>query len=108
MAVVAFDAWHRLFGGNPSLVGRTIRPNSRGYTVVGVMPRGFRFPDDTNVWIPALADGQAAGSGLIITAPNVLARLAPGVTLPEAVAALTRADDAEGFILHRYEPPHAV
>jgi hypothetical protein len=94
VAVIAFDAWHWLFGGSPSLVGGTIRLNSRAYTVVGVMPRGFRFPDDTDVWIPALADRQAAGSGLIITAPSVLARLAPGTTLPEAVAALTRADDA--------------
>src|SRR5947208_2055803 len=51
MVVVISDRlWHARFGGDPSIVGRVITLNGQGSTVVGVMPPGFQYPNDTDVW----------------------------------------------------------
>lgn len=44
VAVLSFDAWQRYFGGDQAIVGHAIKLNQRAYTVIGVMPAGFRFP----------------------------------------------------------------
>jgi putative ABC transport system permease protein len=52
-AVVSYALWQRRFGGDPGIVGKTIRFNGRVRTVVGVMPRYFDFPTPrTDVWLP--------------------------------------------------------
>src|ERR1700693_3274838 len=53
--VVLSDAfWQRRFGGNPSVVGCSILMDGEATTVVGIMPRGFFFPDhQTDYWVPA-------------------------------------------------------
>src|SRR4051794_9610383 len=51
MVVVISDRlWRERFGGDPSIVGRVITLNGQGSTVVGVMPPGFHYPNDTDVW----------------------------------------------------------
>ena len=45
--------WSRWFGGDPSILGRHLVMNGRQYTVVGVMPASFRFPNDAaSFWVP--------------------------------------------------------
>jgi len=44
VAVLSFDAWERYFGSDKGILGRAIKLNGRSYTVIGVMPAGFRFP----------------------------------------------------------------
>src|SRR3954471_19966240 len=44
--------WKRAFGGDPNIIGRNIRLSSTPRTVVGVMSTGFRFPSQTDVWVP--------------------------------------------------------
>ncbi|MFZ0393187.1 MAG: ABC transporter permease, partial [Terracidiphilus sp.] len=44
VVVLGFDAWEKYFGGDKNIVGRAIKLNERAYTVIGVMPAGFRFP----------------------------------------------------------------
>jgi len=39
--------WQRKFGADPAMVGRQVRVNGDGYQVIGVMPKGFHFPDKT-------------------------------------------------------------
>jgi putative ABC transport system permease protein len=71
------------FGGDPSVVGRSIRLNDVDYIVVGVMPASFHFPyEQQRIWAPFDPD-QPSASG----APsrlNAFARLAPGVTAEQA------------------------
>lgn len=43
--VLAYPAWQRLFGGDPNIVGRSIRLNAQDYRVIGVMGRGFDWPN---------------------------------------------------------------
>ncbi|HKD92431.1 MAG TPA: ABC transporter permease, partial [Terriglobales bacterium] len=45
VAVIANDLWVSRFGSNPAIVGQTVRLDGEAYTVLGVMPRGFHFPD---------------------------------------------------------------
>ncbi len=43
--------WQRRFGADPSVIGRVIKLDAQSYTVVGVMPTGFDFPEKTETWI---------------------------------------------------------
>ena len=57
--VIAFDEWQRRFGGDPAIIGRTIRLDTHVHTVVGVMPEGFGFPVNQHYWIPLRLDPSA-------------------------------------------------
>ena len=53
LALISYPFWQRQFGGHPSTLGRGIRLNDRAFTVIGILPRGFKgLDDDTDVWIP--------------------------------------------------------
>ena len=53
VAVLSYGLWQSAFGGDPSIVGKTITLSGRGYDVVGVMPRTFFFPGrDVQLWLP--------------------------------------------------------
>ena len=52
-AVLLSDAaWRRLYAADPSIVNRVISVNNLPYTVVGVMPPRFRFPQRSEIWLP--------------------------------------------------------
>ena len=44
VAVLSYEVWQQNFGGNPSVVGSSVHIDGFPYTIVGVMPAGFRFP----------------------------------------------------------------
>ena len=88
-AILSYGFWQRRFGGAADVVGRSIRLDYLPYTVVGVMPRGFAFPDrETEVWIPARIAPVFSEDGRNISLQifGALGRMRPGVT-PEQVAA---------------------
>ncbi|UCD24016.1 MAG: ABC transporter permease [Gemmatimonadota bacterium] len=85
--IVSYGLWTRRFGSDPSLVGRSILLNGEPYSVVGVMPEGFAFPDpETEFWLPAAIDPAASQPGNF--AWNSVARLRPGITEDQAQARL--------------------
>src|SRR4029453_17033459 len=47
IAVISHRLWRERFGGDPSIVGKSIALNGPLFTVVGVMPQGFQYPNDT-------------------------------------------------------------
>ena len=87
-AVLAASAAEALFGQPAAAVGETIRLGSEHATVVGVMPEGFGYPVNEEVWTPlresALGYDRGEGPPLLVTA-----RLAPGATIAEARAELS-------------------
>ena len=83
--VLSHGLWKRRFGGDPSLVGRTITLNGEAHSVIGVAPEGFRYPATAVLWTPLGIDpaSQEKANYLEITA-----RLKDGVTLDKAAAEL--------------------
>ena len=93
--VLNYDLWQNRFGGDPSIVGKTIQINLHPYTVVGVAPKGFHGCKTglrADVWIPLGMDTQIWGSNRIndrgISWLQVLGTLNPGVDASQAVGEL--------------------
>src|SRR5262249_40169764 len=88
VVLLSHDVWQRRWGGDRAILGRTIALNQDSYTVIGVMPPDFRFPfPNVDVWVTRLArfggyqpEQIQQGAGYL----NILARLAPGVTMAQA------------------------
>ena len=85
VAVLSDRLWRRRFGADPAIIGKPINLSKTPYTVVGVMPPTFRYPDKVEIWTPLALPGSAA-SDYTNRYLRVLARLAPGVTLEQAQA----------------------
>jgi putative ABC transport system permease protein len=82
-AVLSDHLWRRMFHGDPAVVGRTLSVAPDVYTVVGVMPADFEFPDaNTEMWIPLRLTPSAGGIF------QVAAILRPGVTIERVRGAL--------------------
>ena len=87
VAVISDRLWRRRYGGDPAILGRQLALNGTPYTVVGVMPPGFAFPDGVDVWQRMSWDPAQHSRGAHFM--GVVARLAPRVRLGEAQAAAT-------------------
>ena len=91
VAVVSENLWHSRFGSDPALVGQSISLDMRPFTVVGILPASFRYPDGAppqDVWI-SVAQDPLFGPRLSQPGSRVLVgigRLKPGVSLTQAQA----------------------
>ncbi|MEY2542308.1 MAG: hypothetical protein QOI22_1910 [Verrucomicrobiota bacterium] len=52
VALVGYDVWQNHFGGDRGIVGRTVPINGKQATIIGVMPKGWRFPEICDIWMP--------------------------------------------------------
>ncbi|MDQ6888584.1 MAG: ABC transporter permease [Gemmatimonadota bacterium] len=80
--ILSDELWHRRYGGDRSVVGSVVTANGLPHTVIGVMPPRFAFPDNTLAWVtaePILHDARRGARGTA-----VVARLAPGASIPDA------------------------
>ncbi|HJU90786.1 MAG TPA: ABC transporter permease [Gemmatimonadaceae bacterium] len=83
--VLLSDAlWRGRYGSDPGILGRTINIDGNPHTVVGVMPRGFNFPREAQIWIPLVPDEVEQRRG--VHRYGLLARLGNGVTRESAEA----------------------
>ena len=80
--LVSHRFWQQHLGGAPDVVGQKLTFDNAAFTIVGVMPATLRYPVDAELWIPRELDPKFPSR----SAHNfqVLARLAPGVTLEQA------------------------
>lgn len=110
-ALVSHAFWQRFLGGSRDAEGRTLRVSGGALEVVGVLPAGFRYPGDTDVWVPASLSGATSRTSHNWAA---IGRLSAGVTLQDArtevnaiqarlKARLGPAVDAAGVRLHRLQ-----
>jgi predicted permease len=84
VVVLSYALWQRRFGGNPSVVGRSILMDGEATTVVGIMPSSFFFPDhQTDYWIPASFTPEALARRTRHYL-EVVARMKHGVTRERA------------------------
>lgn len=91
--VISDALWRRRFNADPHILGRAVRFGDRVDTIVGVMPRGFAFPDtQTDAWRPFVPPARKSaldGLGEL----DLVARLADTATVEQARAALDRVYD---------------
>jgi predicted permease len=96
VAVLSWGLWQARYGGDRSIVGRTVTLDRRPHTVIGVMPAGFEFPrrgprsnnEPASIWVPmAFTDAQRQGRGSQFN-HSVIGRLREGVSISQARAEL--------------------
>jgi putative ABC transport system permease protein len=93
-AVVISEAlWRTRFGGQPDLVGRTIRLDGVSRTVTGIMPAGFDFPGGSDLWLPLGFSPEDLATQRGAHYLDVFARLAPEMTLAGATGDLATVVD---------------
>lgn len=80
--MISYTYWQSHYGGDPRALGRTVRVLGVR-SIVGILPPGFRFPDDTDLWVPIAVTGAAPQSR---SAQNfrAVARLKPTVSVEQA------------------------
>ena len=85
VVLLSVVTWHRYFGGDPHILGRTLTLDGKSHAVVGILPEAFAYPDrQTQFWIPVKLS-PVTGPAAHGRAP-MLARLADGVSLDTATA----------------------
>ena len=85
VAIIGHGVWQRDFGGAPDVVGRAVRINGRPAEIIGVMPKGFAFPVNEDLWLPLYSEfPPRARNERTVSTPDVLGILKPGVSLDQA------------------------
>ncbi len=88
VAVISHGLWQRRFGSEPDVIGKSLTLNGESYTVVGIMPAGFQFPREVDLWTPfPFRAPQTSVRRFHFL--RVVGRLKPGVTLEQAQADIT-------------------
>jgi putative ABC transport system permease protein len=100
VAIIGYRVWTERYGSEPATIGRTVRLNGEPATIVGVMPEGFAYPVDSQIWRPLAsfpAIQQASQRPI-----RIVGRLARGVTAEQArselaaiLSTLTTVPDAD-------------
>ena len=84
VVLLGYDLWQRKFGGSDDAVGQIVKLNGQPAKIIGVMPRGWRYPDTADLWVPLGKDPATAHRGDFEYAGHAM--LKPGVTLAQAQA----------------------
>jgi ABC-type antimicrobial peptide transport system permease subunit len=84
VVVISYDFWRRVLGGKSDLTGTTLRISDKGFTVVGVMPPGFGFPQNAEVWIPR--ETSVPETSRSAHNWHVVARVLPAIKIEQARA----------------------
>jgi putative ABC transport system permease protein len=81
VVVLGGRVWKTRYGGDPSIVGRTVRVNGSPATIVGVLPDDYRFPANAEIWQPLAAARAVAAKDTRARALGVFGRMRDGATL---------------------------
>lgn len=83
--ILSHPLWHKYFHDDPSIVGKGVLLKGESYTVVGVMPAGFRSATKADVWTPLRPSTKGEGGG---TNYSIIARMKTGASHQEAAGQL--------------------
>jgi len=94
VVVLSHALWQRQFGGDEKILGKTIPLSGNSYTVIGVMPPGFKSPrENSEAWTPVHISNPVAANFRGVHFLRTYGRLAPGATLPQAGAEMRLIDE---------------
>jgi predicted permease len=85
VVILSHALWQKYFHGDPAVAGRGILLRGEPYTVIGIMPAGFRSDTKADLWTPIRPSRNGEGGG---SNYHIIARLRPGATWQEASAQL--------------------
>jgi putative ABC transport system permease protein len=88
VALLGHKVWVNRYGSNPSAVGKTVRINDIPTTIIGVIPEGFQFPFNTDIWMPLHQITGLEAQKRNTRPLTVFGHLAPGVTRQQAQSEL--------------------
>jgi putative ABC transport system permease protein len=88
VALIAHGVWQNRYGSSPSVIGRQVRMNDVPATIIGVMPEGFRFPFNTDLWMPLAQITGLEEQKRNTRSLQAFGHLAPGVTRAQAQSEL--------------------
>src|ERR1700687_3905689 len=83
VTLITAELWQRRYGSDRAILGKTIGINGLAHTVIGILPPGVHFAGDAQVWNNGIRDYRQRPTPRYMDA---IARLRPGVTLPQAQA----------------------
>ena len=89
VAVVSERFWQRRYGRNEAVLQSTLTLDNKLYSIVGVMPAGFRFPGEFDVWLPIALDPIKETQGAFFSLVETVGRLKPTASLAGAQTELT-------------------
>jgi putative ABC transport system permease protein len=87
VAIISHGLWKRRFGSDPAIVGKQVQISSWPITVIGVMPSGFEFPEQTQVWVPSAVNLSDEPRDNRVW--SAIARLNTGIDLKQAQTRLS-------------------
>src|SRR5262245_19430438 len=82
VAIISHGLWKRRFGSDPAIIGKQVVMKSRPLTVIGVMPPGFEYPEQTQIWVNSAVNLSEETSGN--RAWMAIGRLKPGIDVTQA------------------------
>jgi predicted permease len=88
--LISYGYWHQKFGGDPTVIGRSITADGKPRQIIGVLPQGFHFLDEKDAAIIAPFKWDRSKTKLGNFSYRALARLKPGVTMEQASADVAR------------------
>jgi putative ABC transport system permease protein len=87
VAIISHGLWKRRFGSDPAIVGKQVQMSSMPLTIIGVMPAGFDYPEQTQIWVPTAVNRlQEPRDNRVWSA---IARLNAGIDLTQAQTRLS-------------------
>lgn len=88
VVLLSHSLWQQRFAGNPAVIGTSVILENEAHTVVGVLPAGFTFPEDADIWRPLriVASESSRRANMV----RVVSRLRDGVLPRDAQEDLTR------------------
>jgi putative ABC transport system permease protein len=85
--LLGYGVWKDRYGGSPNVIGRQVRVNEKPVTIIGVMPKGFKFPTNVDMWMPLVPTPELEKR---TNRPlQLFATLKPGVSITQARADLS-------------------
>jgi putative ABC transport system permease protein len=84
VALIGYDIWQNHFGGDRGVVGKTIPINGKQVTIIGVMPKGWRFPEICDLWMPLQMNEKEQPRGNFFL--DCIGKVKQGVSIEQARA----------------------
>lgn len=87
VALIRYKVWQNYFAGDPDIIGSTTRIDGLTYTIVGVMPKGFDYPNSQHIWLPLHIKSSLTPASNSLSA---LGKLKAGITHKQATQEINR------------------